>query len=121
MASPYRSQLVLTMATNPLYNNKKWKAIRLTVLKRDDYTCAYCGRHANTVDHITPLAHDPTMAYDSSNLVAACTRCNSAKQDRIGFFRGKRNAELRFERKANLRRRVMAREKQLYDWETHGL
>jgi hypothetical protein len=39
----------------------------------------------------------------------------------LGYHEGKRNAELRYERKANLRRRVMAREKQLYDWETHGL
>jgi uncharacterized protein (TIGR02646 family) len=74
------------MATNPMYNNKRWRAIRIQVLKRDDYTCAYCGRHANTVDHITPLAHDPTMAYDTSNLVAACTACNSGKRDRVGFF-----------------------------------
>ena len=39
----------------------------------------------------------------------------------LGYYEGKRNAELRHERKANLRRRMVAREKQLYDWERHGI
>ena len=39
----------------------------------------------------------------------------------LGYYEGKRNAELRHERKANLRRRMVAREKQFYDWERDGI
>lgn len=39
----------------------------------------------------------------------------------LGYYEGKRNTELRHERLANLRRRVAAREKQLYDWERDGI
>ncbi len=39
----------------------------------------------------------------------------------LGYYEGKRNAELRHERLANLRRRAVAHEKALYDWEIHGI
>ena len=70
---------------NKTYNNKRWRQLRLVVLKRDDYTCAYCSKPANTVDHVVPLARGGDK-YDTNNLVAACTACNSAKRDRGGFF-----------------------------------
>jgi hypothetical protein len=51
------------------------------VLRRDKYACRYCGSAAPeaqlTVDHVVPTAlggHD-----GPSNLVAACTDCNSGK------------------------------------------
>ena len=34
---------------------RKYRAIRLTVLARDQYTCYYCNQPANTVDHIIPV------------------------------------------------------------------
>jgi 5-methylcytosine-specific restriction endonuclease McrA len=70
---------------NQIYNNKKWRSLRLVVLKRDDYTCAYCSKPANTVDHVVPLARGGDK-YDTNNLVAACIACNSAKRDRGSFF-----------------------------------
>jgi hypothetical protein len=39
----------------------------------------------------------------------------------FGYYEGKRNAEYKAEKKANLRRRMAAREKQLYDWERDGI
>jgi hypothetical protein len=39
----------------------------------------------------------------------------------FGYYEGKRNAEYRHEKIANLRRRVEARNKQLYDWERDGI
>jgi hypothetical protein len=39
----------------------------------------------------------------------------------FGYYEGKRNAEYRAEKLANLRRRVEARNKQLYDWERDGI
>ena len=66
------------------YNSKQYKANRLRVLKRDDYTCYYCGNTANTADHIVPVSKGGT--HEESNLIAACTRCNSGKKDRVGVF-----------------------------------
>jgi hypothetical protein len=39
----------------------------------------------------------------------------------LGYYEGKRNAEYKAEKRANLRRRMAAREKQLYDWERDGI
>lgn len=64
-------------------NTNRWKKVRVIVLERDNYTCYYCNREANTVDHLIALANggDP---FDVSNLVACCAECNSTKQDKIG-------------------------------------
>lgn len=58
----------------------RWAAIRIPILQRDEYMCAYCGRKADTVDHIIPK----TMGGDESenNLVACCKRCNMIKSNR---------------------------------------
>lgn len=58
-----------------------WDRIRMAVLKRDAFVCAYCGREADTADHVIPKARGGTD--DMSNLVAACNKCNGTKQDRI--------------------------------------
>ena len=65
--------------------SRRWKALRLIVLARDGYTCAYCGADANTVDHVVSIKANPSLAMDESNLVAACTPCNSRKGSK-GFF-----------------------------------
>lgn len=54
-----------------------WKRIRNYILKRDNYTCVYCGAPATTVDHVVATAHGGTDDYD--NLVAACQPCNDRK------------------------------------------
>ena len=59
---------------------ENWTAIRATILERDGKMCAYCGRRADTVDHIMPRSKGGTE--DSSNLVACCKRCNTKKSDR---------------------------------------
>lgn len=58
----------------------KWAAIRVPILQRDGYMCAYCGRKASTVDHVIPKSKGGTD--DSSNLVACCKRCNQKKSNR---------------------------------------
>ena len=52
------------------------------VLKRDNYLCAYCGKQADTVDHIKPQSRWPELSRDWMNLVASCYPCNSKKDDR---------------------------------------
>lgn len=56
----------------------RWKQLRLRILMRDNYECAYCGQEANSVDHIVSRALGGDM-WDAENLVASCKRCNSAK------------------------------------------
>jgi 5-methylcytosine-specific restriction endonuclease McrA len=59
-------------------SSTRWRKLRLFVLKRDDYTCYYCGiTTANTVDHLTPLHKGGTD--ELSNLVTACKHCNYSK------------------------------------------
>lgn len=57
------------------------KRLRFEVLRRDNHTCRYCGRSAPevklTVDHVVPVALGGFD--DPSNLVAACSDCNSGK------------------------------------------
>lgn len=53
---------------------------RKGVLRRDGHSCAYCGAHATTVDHVQPRSRGGQNTWE--NLVACCQRCNSAKADR---------------------------------------
>jgi len=57
------------------------KRLRFEVLRRDGHTCKYCGRSAPevrlTVDHVMPVTLGGSD--DPSNLVTACSECNSGK------------------------------------------
>lgn len=58
---------------------------RFEVLKRDRFTCAYCGKHPPEVllevDHIVPRAAGGSD--DIANLTTACTDCNRGKGGRM--------------------------------------
>jgi 5-methylcytosine-specific restriction endonuclease McrA len=59
--------------------------VRLTkkeVLRRDDYTCQYCGTKTShlTIDHVFPRSLGGLHSWD--NLVAACPICNHRKGGR---------------------------------------
>ena len=47
------------------------------VLRRDNATCAYCGGHATTVDHVIPKHTGASLTWN--NAVAACFSCNQKK------------------------------------------
>ena len=57
------------------------KRTRFEVLRRDSYTCRYCGAQAPdvplTVDHVVPVALGG--GDEPSNLVTACRDCNYGK------------------------------------------
>ena len=74
------------MALKPYRATSHWKKIRLQVLRRDAYTCAYCGDVADQVDHVYPKSKGGADELD--NLVAACKRCNYAKRDKTDIFLG---------------------------------
>lgn len=52
---------------------------RRGVLRRDGGRCVYCGRAANTIDHVLPRSRGGRNAWE--NLVACCFRCNNVKGD----------------------------------------
>ncbi|MGP9527087.1 MULTISPECIES: HNH endonuclease [Micrococcaceae] len=54
---------------------------RRGVLRRDAFTCAYCGKSANTIDHVIPRSRGGKNTWE--NLVAACLLCNSRKADKM--------------------------------------
>ncbi|SDE38894.1 5-methylcytosine-specific restriction endonuclease McrA [Thermus arciformis] len=55
---------------------------RRNVLRRDRYTCQYCGRQGGelTVDHVLPKSRGGKHTWE--NLVTACRACNLKKGDR---------------------------------------
>ena len=54
---------------------------RAALMRRDNYRCAYCGRHAETIDHVLPRSRGGQHAWE--NCVASCTMCNHRKADRL--------------------------------------
>ena len=54
---------------------------RAALMRRDNYKCAYCGRHAETIDHVLPRSRGGQHAWE--NCVASCTMCNHRKADRL--------------------------------------
>jgi 5-methylcytosine-specific restriction endonuclease McrA len=63
---PHRSRVPLT---------------RGALMRRDNYLCAYCGRRAETIDHVVPRSRGGSHAWE--NCVASCMRCNHSKGDRL--------------------------------------
>lgn len=56
------------------------RASRFDILRRDGWTCGYCGGYAQTVDHILPACRGGGWTW--GNLIAACAPCNQQKADR---------------------------------------
>jgi len=58
------------------------KLTKREILRRDDYTCQYCGRRAPylTIDHVVPRRLGGEHSW--YNLVAACPACNHRKGGR---------------------------------------
>jgi 5-methylcytosine-specific restriction endonuclease McrA len=54
---------------------------RAALMRRDNYRCAYCGRHAETIDHVIPRSRSGQHTWE--NCVASCTMCNHRKADRL--------------------------------------
>ncbi len=63
---PYRARASLT---------------RRAVFARDNWTCQYCGRAAENVDHVIPRSKGGEHVWE--NVVAACRRCNTRKENRL--------------------------------------
>ncbi len=53
---------------------------RRTILARDNHECCYCGKRANTMDHVMPRSRGGQHTW--TNVVACCYNCNQEKDDR---------------------------------------
>lgn len=53
------------------------------ILRRDEYTCQYCGRKMRTLtlDHVVPRRQGGAHTWE--NLVAACSPCNRRKGGKL--------------------------------------
>jgi 5-methylcytosine-specific restriction endonuclease McrA len=63
---PYRTRAPLT---------------RRAVFARDGWACQYCGRTAENLDHVIPKSRGGEHSWE--NVVAACRRCNSRKENHL--------------------------------------
>lgn len=54
---------------------------RRAVFARDRHECQYCGRRADSIDHVVPRSRGGLHVWE--NVVAACRRCNLHKADRL--------------------------------------
>lgn len=72
-------------------NSKKVPVSRRGVLRRDGFSCGYCGKSANTIDHVLPKSRGGADSWE--NLVACCLKCNNKKSDKTPAEMG---WELRF-------------------------
>jgi 5-methylcytosine-specific restriction endonuclease McrA len=63
------------------YKTTRWTKLRQTILLRDLYTCAMCGRIASTgmvVDHIKPHRGSAALFWSEANLQVLCgSPCHS--------------------------------------------
>lgn len=76
---PTKLRLNRYVKTNFLYvRNPGWT--KRGVLRRDRHCCAYCGGHADTVDHILPRSRGGENSW--LNTVASCRKCNGKKANR---------------------------------------
>jgi 5-methylcytosine-specific restriction endonuclease McrA len=54
---------------------------RRTVFARDGSRCQYCGSAAENLDHVIPRSRGGQHTWE--NVVAACRRCNTRKEDHL--------------------------------------
>lgn len=83
---PLVIRLVRYVAARWMYRTAAYS--RASVLIRDGHTCAYCGAHATTVDHLLPQSRGGRWTW--LNTVAACRGCNGRKADRTPSEAGMR-------------------------------
>lgn len=60
-----------------LYSNKEFRRM---ILERDQYTCYFCKKYGDTIDHMLPRAKGGHTTPD--NCVCACNLCNQSKADK---------------------------------------
>ena len=62
--------------------SRDWEKARRAYLDRHPL-CAFCGRPAAVVDHITPHKGDDALFWDKANWQPLCTPCHSGTKQRL--------------------------------------
>src|SRR5215207_3450422 len=79
----FPTHIVLNKWTNVPYFAPKTHEIfatRMGVLRRDGWTCGYCGDPGATIDHVFPESKGGEDTW--ANLITACQPCNAKKANR---------------------------------------
>ncbi len=82
-STSYQLPTVIRVLKMVRRNRKKGLAFsKKNILRRDNYTCQYCGTSNNplTVDHVVPKSRGGETNW--TNIVVACKPCNLRKGDR---------------------------------------
>ena len=54
---------------------------RVALMRRDRHACGYCGKRAETINHVIPRSRGGAHVWE--NVVAACKPCNHRKADKF--------------------------------------
>ncbi len=67
----------ITSVDEKIRKSKEYKKWRLSVFKRDNYTCQVCGEKGNiNADHIKPFALFKELRFDVNNGRTLCVECH---------------------------------------------
>jgi 5-methylcytosine-specific restriction endonuclease McrA len=79
--SSFNKPSVIRLKNYVYFNYRKVTLSKINILKRDNFTCAYCGaKNDLTVDHILPRSRGGSNTWE--NLVTCCGKCNSKKNNK---------------------------------------
>lgn len=105
----------LVMAKEALkwfYNSAAWQQARAAALRRDMFTCAYCGARATEVHHLKELSEknvaDVSISLNLNNLQSLCHQCHSQiTMNEHGIKKLDCDMEYYFDSDGNLQRRTL--------------
>ena len=75
------------------YQSTEWDKLRRKVLRRDGYSCQFCGKlclgkkrngESPIVDHIMPVKEYPHLAFNEDNLRVLCRSCDNKRHSEKG-------------------------------------
>lgn len=75
--------LAFVVSETKIFKPFSHKAIRRMIFERDSYTCFYCRKKGNTLEHIKPLSKGGYTTF--SNCVTSCLSCNQ-KKGNLDFY-----------------------------------
>lgn len=69
------------------YQSKRWKSLRVKILKRDKYMCQYFKRYGKRIDatmvhHVFPAEDYPQWAYKEWNLISLSNKAHEKMHNR---------------------------------------
>jgi len=64
------------------YTQEEYQTFRQFILKRDDYTCQFCGEKAEHVHHEKPQKLEPFFSLDPDYAWSCCKKCHYEKGHR---------------------------------------